>query len=279
MGLPARARGRCLRLPRGHFERTPGSGMAGAGLGKPPRRPVPRSDRLPSSSSCYSSWLPSFLPVRGIVKPPSPLATAELGAAAWETSVAGRGVPGAGAGVGAALLRPGPPRAAGGRRPEAGAVLVGRWVGDAECVVGVDPGSLNSAYARPRPLPPSRPPPPLAAEDRVLGPGSGRGGPGAMDRRGQSGARAPASLPAVLSRGEAQGQESPRYESFRVHERVGSGEEAPGRRGSSERSSDTPHSNATASGRRTILFYGGINGRNFAASRPPGARAATPPKL
>uniref|UniRef100_A0A5F9DBI7 Uncharacterized protein n=1 Tax=Oryctolagus cuniculus TaxID=9986 RepID=A0A5F9DBI7_RABIT len=125
-GLPALARGRCLRLPRDTLSGRPDPGRRGPGWASP------RGGQSSGPTACFPppppirpGFLPSFLPVRGIVKPPSPLATAEPGAAALETSVAGRGVPGAGAGVGAALLRPGPPRAAGGRRPEAGEVLVG----------------------------------------------------------------------------------------------------------------------------------------------------------
>lgn len=83
--LLARARGRCLWPPPGDFERTPRSGTEGGGLREDTRGPVPESESqflpacLPSSS--FSSWLPSFLPVGGTVKPPSPLAIVEPGVA------------------------------------------------------------------------------------------------------------------------------------------------------------------------------------------------------
>uniref|UniRef100_A0A8C0JUN3 Uncharacterized protein n=1 Tax=Canis lupus dingo TaxID=286419 RepID=A0A8C0JUN3_CANLU len=79
--LPARARGRCLWPPPGDFERTPRSRTQGGGLGEDMRGPVPGSDCqfLPAClpAPFRPGFLPSFLPVDGNVKPPSPIAIAE----------------------------------------------------------------------------------------------------------------------------------------------------------------------------------------------------------
>lgn len=93
--LPARARGRCLWPPPGDFERTPRSGTEGGGLGEDKQGPAPG----PTANSCppssptpfYPGFLPSFLPVGGTVKPPSPLAIAEPGVVR-KTSIALKGV-------------------------------------------------------------------------------------------------------------------------------------------------------------------------------------------
>uniref|UniRef100_A0A2I3H191 Uncharacterized protein n=1 Tax=Nomascus leucogenys TaxID=61853 RepID=A0A2I3H191_NOMLE len=76
---PGRARGRCLWPPRGDYERLPRSWTEWGG-------PAPG----PTANFCLPallllfilvSFLPSFFPVGGTVKPPSPLAIAEPGVA------------------------------------------------------------------------------------------------------------------------------------------------------------------------------------------------------
>lgn len=196
--LRASARGRCLWPPPGDFERTPGSGTEGGGLGEDSRGPVRGSDSqfLPSSlpPPFHPGVLPSFLPVGGTVKPPSPLAIAEPGVALENERRSKGGALGgddrrgelppdrgaAWVGVCAPGVRTSrlgwKPRARGGGGADGGRFVLnsrGR-------MAGANPGSFTSAHPRPHPR--------LLLELKTrFASGGGRGVPNSKEQAGRIG--------------------------------------------------------------------------------------------
>lgn len=132
------------------------------------------------------------------------------------------------------------------------------------CVAVVDPASFNSAHPR------SNPGAPTGVENQVRTGAAVGGIPNAKERLGRIG-RVYTSLSPTSDK--ERGRNVPGLGVLRGHWKL---RLIRGELLASVRSSDILHMNATAFQPRKKMFYGRINGRNFAASLFQVARAASP---